>query len=89
LGAASRDVTAYSVTPHTGPIDAGIAYAVFRQLGMTFLGFQCLDKGLVLNPEDDRDVTGCPLYYIATKRVDENSFRGAVSNQKDLRVSVR
>lgn len=85
LGAASTDVTAFSVTPEAGPLDAGLVHAVFRQLGMTFLGVQCGKTGLKLNPPDATDVTGYPLYYIAADRVNHNAFRGAVCRQKTLR----
>lgn len=82
LGAATTDATAFSFTPEVGEISAGLAYAAFRQLGMTFLGVQCPKAGLTLNPPDDQQIGGMTLYYIAAERVNPNSFKGAILNQK-------
>jgi voltage-gated potassium channel len=78
LGAASKDVTAFSVQTDCGPLNAGQAHTAFRQLGMTFLGAHSPKLGLQLNPSDETDVSGLALYYIAKERVNENAFRGAV-----------
>lgn len=78
LGAASTGVTAFSLRPDGQQIIAGAAHGAFRLLGMTFLGAQCPDGGMMLNLEDDVDVTGLPLFYISQVRVDREKFNEAI-----------
>lgn len=78
LSSASKDVTAFAVNIDAGHLVVRAAHRAFRSIGMTFLGFRDDAGTLILKPADDVVVTGSSLYYIGSRRVDENALSGAL-----------